>query len=306
MAVRSYNHRWCSHKLMRLHPHGPVSSCMVTYRTLTALGLSKDLIKVHLLQKATSIFKPIEQERLESIINDSLSDLANDATTTGSLSREARVIVLDQGSRPGPALVRTSHTTASAVRTLIVDHHMSDAFSEGAEVLSACHSPPISTTSLLIYLTCSPLHPSLPAQTAWYCLLGIFGDLGQSEINWTAKGDKTEWPVTASQMAFLGEEAKRVGKSALAKAVSALNAPRRTSDYDVPGAWKVLFEAERPEDISASSFLNDARDRVAKEIERCTHTAPKFSKDGRCALLRINSGFQGGCFSLLQLRRPCY
>ena len=272
---------------------------MVTYRTLTALGLTKDLIKVHLLQKATSIFKPIEQERLEGIINESLSALS-DGDATKAAAREARVIVLDQGSRPGPALIRASHTSASAVRTLIVDHHMSDAFPKGAEVLSACHSPPISTTSLLIYLTCSPLHPSLAAQTAWYCLLGIFGDLGQSEINWTAKEDKTEWPVTATQMAFLGEEAKRVGKSALAKAVSALNAPRRTSDYDVPGAWKVLFEAERPEDISASSFLNDARDRVAKEVERCTHTAPKFSKDGRCALLRINSGFQGGSLLLAQ------
>ena len=54
---------------------------MVTYRTLTALGLTKDLIKVHLLQKATSIFKPIEQERLEGIINESLSALSDgDAT----------------------------------------------------------------------------------------------------------------------------------------------------------------------------------------------------------------------------------
>lgn len=32
--------------------------------------------------------------------------------------------------------------------------------------------------------------------------------------------------------------------------------------------------------------------RINQEIERCTHTPPKFSKDGRVALLRINSPCQ--------------
>lgn len=70
-------------------------------------------------------------------------------------------------------------------------------------------------------------------------------------------------------------------------------AARRTAEYNVIDAWDVLFKAKTPDEIAKSSVLQDARDKVNREVERCTHTAPKFSMDGRVALLRIDSGYQG-------------
>lgn len=55
----------------------------------------------------------------------------------------------------------------------------------------------------------------------------------------------------------------------------------------------MLFKAKTPDEIARSSVLQGARDKVNREVERCTHTAPKFSMDGRVALLRIDSGYQG-------------
>lgn len=68
---------------------------------------------------------------------------------------------------------------------------------------------------------------------------------------------------------------------------------RRTAEYNVKDAWEILLKAKTPEEIARSGVLQDARDKVNREVERCTHTAPKFSKDGRVALLRIDSGYQG-------------
>lgn len=188
---------------------------MILYKTLLQLGLSDDLIKVHLLQKGTSIFSAVEQTRLEQIIVDNLSE-----ATTSSDTREARIIVVDQGSRPGPPLARQSAINAN-LRTLIIDHHMSDSWPEESQVLSACHSPPISTSSLLTYLTCRTLHPKLSEETGWYCLLGVFGDLGPSEIDWG--NPSKEWPASA-EMIELGQISKSMGKKSLNAAVSAINA----------------------------------------------------------------------------------
>ena len=184
---------------------------MIAHKTLTTLGLPSELIKVHLLLKGNGIFKDIEQKRMEKLVNDSLE---------ASSSREARIIVLDQGSRPGPPLVRQSATNAP-IRTLVIDHHMSDSWPEDVQVLSACNSPPISTSSLLTYLTCAPLHPDLPESTMWYGAFGVFGDLGPSEIKW---GDPNgEWPASR-EMIEIGEEVKRIGKKSLSSAVGAINA----------------------------------------------------------------------------------
>lgn len=300
-----------------------VSSGMIAWKTLTTLGLSDDLIKVFFLKKGTSLFSAVEQERMEELINDSLSEdkSMTEASTSKSpppsstpSNRAVRVIILDQGSRPGPPLIRKSHVKTDDLRTVILDHHMSTSWPEEAEVVTACHSPPIATTSLLTYLTCAQLHPDIPKLTMWYAILGVFGDLSPSEINW---GDpNSEWPAS-QEMIDLGVEVKRIGKKPLSTAVGAMNArehlqnhspfevtteafavlgvsaARRTAEYNVEDAWKVLFKASTPEEISRSGVLQDARDKVNREVERCTHTAPKFSMDGRVALLRIDSGYQG-------------
>ena len=67
---------------------------------------------------------------------------------------------------------------------------------------------------------------------------------------------------------------------------------RRTAKYDVISAWKALLESEQPKDILQHARLQDARAEINAEVERHTHAPPKFSKDGKIAVLRIHSAAQ--------------
>ena len=57
-------------------------------------------------------------------------------------------------------------------------------------------------------------------------------------------------------------------------------------------AWEVVLRAKTLQDISNNRSFLEARQKVNAEVERCTHTAPAFSRDRRVALLTIKSGFQ--------------
>jgi len=76
------------------------------HRTLTHLGHPRHLISVHHLQKGTNVHCDDERGRM---------------ATNGA----ERIVVLDQGSRPGRALV-PPNDEETVRRTLIIDHHMSD------------------------------------------------------------------------------------------------------------------------------------------------------------------------------------
>lgn len=167
-------------------------SGLILYRTLLALGLHADRLSVHFVSKGSNIH------------------------TAGERARIARytpryVIVCDQGSRPGPPIV-----DAPGVRTLIVDHHLSDEFPDGAEVLSAAHHEPVATSSTLTYLLCRPLvSAAAPAvllkELEYLCVIGTMGDLGTA-FRWEAP-----FP---DMRACLKEWTKKV----LGEAVSLLNA----------------------------------------------------------------------------------
>lgn len=88
----------------------------ILYRTFTHLGHPEDLIKVHHLTKGTNLHTDVERANLESYGTD-------------------KVVVLDQGSRPGRSLVDAKDPESK--RVLIIDHHMSD------EVSISISSPPI-------------------------------------------------------------------------------------------------------------------------------------------------------------------
>ncbi|EJD07456.1 DHH phosphoesterase [Fomitiporia mediterranea MF3/22] len=240
-----------------------LSSGKIMHHTLTSLGLPKDCIRVHMLAKSASVFQDSEREKMEGY-------------------GATRIIVMDQGSRGGPSLVSPVTPDGKYVSTLIIDHHESDEFPEGSLVVSACHSPPIVTSSLLTYLICLPLHPSIRDECAVPALLGVFGDLGPNVVKW----NEPPWP------SHLGDVVKKVTKKALSNAVSMMNAPRRTTEYQVHDAWEAVLKAKSLEDISRNRVFLAARARVNAEVERCTHVAPQFSKDGCVALLRIHSGYQ--------------
>lgn len=171
---------------------------MIIYRTLIKLGLPSELISVHFVEKGSNVHTDSERGRMEAYG-----------------TRAKRVIVVDQGSRPGGPLVR-----GEDVRTLIVDHHWTDGrpedYPEGALVLSAAHYPPVATSSTLSYVMCRPLIGAENIQEVDYlCAMGTFGDLGTSFGFQPAP----PWPREDMQACI-----RRCTKKALGDAVGLLNA----------------------------------------------------------------------------------
>ncbi len=289
-----------------------LSSGQIMRRTLLHLGVPDELIKTHLMSKANNPHSAYEQTRLSEY----------DASY---------LIVLDQGSRDGPPVVPGSaggwDQEGTRTKALVVDHHFiaKGKGPEGALMVSAAHHLPVAACALLTWVICRPLwteplshrspdqlshnasdFPHLHAGEAidYLCLLGTMGDLSVN-VAWDAP-----WPD-------MGATIRRIGKSSLSKAISLINAPRRTPEFDAVSSWTALeysravpellqlpsaadngkpaacvdLEARRAAS-SAIVRLHEARNAVFEETERATHTPPKFSKDGRVALLRITSPFQ--------------
>ncbi|KAI4178795.1 MAG: hypothetical protein LQ348_005535 [Seirophora lacunosa] len=228
---------------------------VIIHRTLTALGAAASSIDVHLIGKGNSIHDEEEREAMKK-------------------KSPKYVIVVDQGSRAGPEVIGSP-----GVKSLIIDHHLSDEFPKHALVVSACHYPPVATSSLLAYEICKDLHPDVASLTGYMCAMGTHGDLGNT-LKW------------APPFPDMKEVFKIYTKKSINDAVSLLNAPRRTAKFDVVSAWEALLAASSPKDILTNRRLLSARADINEEVERQTHAAPKFSKDGKIAVFRINSAAQ--------------
>ena len=83
---------------------------VIIHRTLEALGKSSENIDVHLLPKGATVHDQAERESMLA-------------------KRPSMIIVVDQGSRPGPRIVDSPD-----VKCLIIDHHLSDEFPQDATV----------------------------------------------------------------------------------------------------------------------------------------------------------------------------
>jgi hypothetical protein len=232
-----------------------LSSGVILYRTLTTLGLEPSLIDVHLIQKGSNVHAQIEREAMAA-------------------KEPAYIIILDQGSVAAPPVVDSSST-----KSLIIDHHLSDHFPDNASVVSACHYPPVSTSSLLTYEICKSLAPGLAESCAYLACIGTHGDLGNT-LKWSP-------PFPDMKETF-----KIHTKKSINDAVSLLNAPRRTAKYDVITAWNALLAAQDPKQLLNNGRLQNARSEINSEVEMNTHTPPKFSPDGRIAVLRIDTPAQ--------------
>ncbi|KAI2470977.1 DHH phosphoesterase [Annulohypoxylon bovei var. microspora] len=233
-----------------------LTSGAILQKTLILLGLEPHLISAHLLQKGTNIFNEHERAAMAAY-------------------QPEYIFVLDQGSRKSPPVIDAPH------KALLIDHHWAqeDDFPEGSYHVTACHSPPVATSSLLTYHICNELHKEVQSSCDWLCAMGTHGDLGNT-LKW-------EPPFPDMKATF-----KTHTKTAIYRAVSLINAPRRTATYDVPAAWAALTAASSPKDLFENNTLLAARAEVTAEVEICTHTAPKFSGDGKIAVLRINSTAQ--------------
>ncbi|KAI0668798.1 hypothetical protein C8Q78DRAFT_1071232 [Trametes maxima] len=244
-----------------------LTSGLIVHLTLLHLGLAPSRLSTHFPAKGATIHAPHEA--------------ATDARY---------IIATDQGSRGGPPLLGVSSATT---KTLVIDHHWSTAFPEGAVVCSAARSPPVATSSTLAYELCLPLLENKPnkedealrERLAYLCAIGTMGDLGT--------GFKWEPPFPDMRTCF------KKWTKVLGEAVALLNAPRRTPEYDVPTAWRALLSSPSPRalvDASSSNLhvcrLFAARASVKSEVARCSRNAPVFSGDGRVALVRISSAAQ--------------
>jgi nanoRNase/pAp phosphatase (c-di-AMP/oligoRNAs hydrolase) len=232
-----------------------LSSGVTIYRTLVELGHDPSLLDVHLVQKGNNIHVQSEREAMQA-------------------KDPAYIIVLDQGSVEGPRVVDQPTTKA-----LILDHHLSDHFPRDAQVVSACHYPPVATTSLLTYEICKALSDDVATSCAYLACIGTHGDLGNT-LKWNP-------PFPDMTATF-----KTYTKKSINDAVSLINAPRRTAKYDVITAWNALLNSRDPKDLLTNGRLQSARAEINEEVELNTHTPPKFSADGRIAVLRINTSAQ--------------
>jgi nanoRNase/pAp phosphatase (c-di-AMP/oligoRNAs hydrolase) len=233
-----------------------LTSGVILYRTLRELGLKEENIEVHFVSKGNVAAGSEERIALQD-------------------KHPAYIFVLDQGSWKKEPLIYTPH------KGIIIDHHYSEDvdFPIGSVFASACHYPPVATSSLLTYIICAELSPIIAADTQWLCAIGTHGDLGNT-FKW-------EPPFPDMKVTF-----KQHTKAKINTAISLLNAPRRTPKYDVASAWSALLAADGPDSILKNRRLLEARAEVNAEVERCTHTPPKFSSDGRIAMFRISSAAQ--------------
>ncbi|KAM3070003.1 hypothetical protein ACMFMF_008354 [Clarireedia jacksonii] len=232
-----------------------LSAGVIVHRTLLKLGLDEKYLDVHLVRKGSNIHEEYERKLMLE-------------------KKPSYVIVLDQGSRGGPPVIDDKDA-----KSLIIDHHLSDEFPQDATVVSGCHSPPVPTTALMTYEICKELHPDIAKECGYLCAIGTHGDLGNT-LKWLP-------PFPDMKETF-----KTHTKKLINDCVSFINAPRRTGKYDVITAWKALLEAEDPKQIMTNKRLAEARQEINKEVERQTHTPPKFSKDGKIAVLKIKSEAQ--------------
>ncbi|KAH8791625.1 DHH family protein-like protein [Hyaloscypha finlandica] len=232
-----------------------LSSGVIVHRTLVKLGLDSKLLDVHLVQKGSNIHEEDERKVMLE-------------------KKPTFVIVLDQGSRSGPPVI-----DGPGVKTLLIDHHLSDEFPKDAQVVSACHYPPVAPTSLVTFEICKDLDQDIAQECGYLCAIGTHGDLGNT----------LKWEPPFPDMT---ETFKKHTKKAINDCVSYINAPRRTGTYDVVTAWKALLEAKDLQEILSNRRLEEARREINFEVEKHTHTPPKFSKDGKIAVLKINTQAQ--------------
>jgi single-stranded-DNA-specific exonuclease len=113
---------------------------------------------------------------------------------------------------------------------LVLDHHQPLGIPPGATFVSSYRNKPPETSALITYLACQPLANLQPVE--WLVLLGVFGDLGDSK----------DFP-------YLDPLVRRYTKTRVRKAVTLLNAARRSSSGDAAVAYRALCEARKVEDI---------------------------------------------------------
>jgi single-stranded-DNA-specific exonuclease len=180
--------------------------------------------------------------------------------------RPDRLIVTDMGMRPG---------RIADAPTLVIDHHAPvSGVPQGAIVLNGHDREPVASASVLAFAACRDFDGARASN--WLGALGAFADTGNA----------------AAFASITGIDARG---AAWSRAVSLLNAGRRSAQDDAAMALEVLERAADVRDISTGrlpgvAVLESYRRSVQAEVDRCSKVAPQ--RIGGAAVIRFSSAAQ--------------
>jgi single-stranded-DNA-specific exonuclease len=178
------------------------------------------------------------------------------------------LIVTDLGVREG---------ALAACPTVVIDHHVPTGTPGDATLITGYGQEPIPTSSLLAFRCIAPATPEC-GDLLWLAALGIIGDMAEDE-----------------GFQEMADARLRYGITALRKAASLINAPRRSASGDASPSLAVLMKANGPKEIlsgehAETAQLLAAKDEVKAELERTRTIAPKLR--GGVALIAFSSPCQ--------------
>jgi single-stranded-DNA-specific exonuclease len=179
--------------------------------------------------------------------------------------RPASIVATDLGVREGEILAGTP--------SCLIDHHVPTGTPGKALVISGNGCTPEPTSALLAFWACGS-----PDNLLWLAAMGLIGDMAE---------DAGFPELEAAQ--------KRYGKTALRKAVSLVNAPRRTASADATPALALLLKCDSPKELLSGQHpetaeLYAAKEEVKAAMEEAKRVAPKVRGD--VALIPLDSPCQ--------------
>jgi single-stranded-DNA-specific exonuclease len=178
------------------------------------------------------------------------------------------LIVADLGVRREPVLEGTP--------TIFVDHHVPQGWPVAAKVLTGYGMDPAPTSSLLAFRSVFGIADV--DELLWLAALGVVGDMAEG--------------LGFPEMA---EARRRYGITALRKAASLVNQPRRAPAGDPAPALALLLKADGPKAVLSGEYpetseLEEAREVVKAELDVARRVAPNVAGD--IALIRFASPAQ--------------
>jgi single-stranded-DNA-specific exonuclease len=178
------------------------------------------------------------------------------------------LIVADLGTRAEPPL--------PGMATVLLDHHVPTGIPQAALLVSGYGLHPTPTTSLLAWWCAGAV--AEVDDLLWLAALGIIGDMEE-----------------ASGFPELVAARERGGITALRRAVSLLNAPRRASAGDAAPALALLLKADGPKAVLSGEYpetalLQTAKAEVQEALAEGRRVAPLIRGD--VALIPLHSACQ--------------
>lgn len=195
-------------------------------------------------------------------------------------------------------------------KILVIDRNQSTFFPPETTVVTSYSHPPIAPVSMLSHILCALLHPRARTAMVLPTLIGTLADLSPNH----SSIDKLKKNPFSLYIDFAGA-LKKYSISWIKKFTSLLNVFRRTplteGEEAIRSAWDLLqFDphsdpSEWPtpklilSGVWGSQELRDTLTRLTilqsrsrEELDQCKRVPPKFTNDGRLALIEISSKWQ--------------